>query len=70
MKGWASDLLRVWRRVTFLIAAGLGVGLVLVDREHWPVLFWAAGLCEAWNTANAVKSWLFAARYAWFWWKR
>ncbi|MFD4677005.1 hypothetical protein ACFWNN_45330 [Lentzea sp. NPDC058450] len=68
MKGWASDLLRVWLKVTVLIAAGLLVGLVLVDREHWPVLLWTAALVEAWNTLSAIKSWLFAARYAWFWW--
>ena len=70
MGGWTSDLLRVWGRLTALIAAGLLVGLALVDREHWPVLLWLAGLAELWNTANLVKSWLFAARYQWFWWKR
>lgn len=68
MKGWASDLLRVWTKLTALIAAGLVAALIFVDQQHWPVLFWLAGLAELWNTTNAIKSWLFAARYAWFWW--
>lgn len=68
MGGWTSDLLRVWVRVTALIAAGLLVALLLVDREHWPVLLGIAAFFELWNTVNAVKSWLFAARYHWFWW--
>jgi hypothetical protein len=70
MKGWTSDLFRVWVRITGVIAAGLLVALILVDQQHWPVLIGLAVFAELWNTSNAIKSWLFAARYAWFWWKR